>query len=85
MMKTIIAASFGAALVLAPLAAFAQTDAAPAATDAAPAADAAAPAKAHKGHMAKKHHPKSHKKMMMKKDDAPATDSTDAPADAPKQ
>jgi hypothetical protein len=79
MMKTLTAIGISAAIVFAPLAAFAQTDAAPAA----PAADAAAPAadsmmkKPMKKHMAKKHMAKKMKKPM--EDAAPA-----APADAPK-
>jgi hypothetical protein len=82
MMKTLTAIGISAAIVFAPLAAFAQTDAAPA--GAAPAAsDAAAPAadsmkKAPKKHMAKKHMAKKMKKPAAD-DAAPA-----APADAPK-
>jgi hypothetical protein len=82
MMKTLTAIGISAAIVFAPLAAFAQTDAAPAAG--APAAsDTAAPAadsmmkKPMKKHMAKKHMAKKMKKPM--EDAAPA-----APADAPK-
>jgi hypothetical protein len=82
MMKTLTAIGISAAIVFAPLAAIAQTDAAPA--GAAPAAsDAAAPAadsmkKAPKKHMAKKH--------MAKKMKKPAADDATpaAPADAPK-
>ena len=79
MLKTLTAIGISAAIVFAPLAAFAQTDAAPA--GAAPAAsDAMAPAKdtmMKKKHMAKKHMAKKMKKPM--EDAAPA-----APADAPK-
>ena len=82
MMKTLTAIGLSAAIVFAPLAALAQTDAAPAA--AAPAAaDAAAPGadsmmkKPMKKHMAKKHMAKKMKKPT--EDAAPA-----APADAPK-
>jgi hypothetical protein len=82
MMKTLTAIGISAAIVFAPLAAIAQTDAAPA--GAAPAAsDAAAPAadsmkKVPKKHMAKKH--------MAKKMKKPAADDATpaAPADAPK-
>jgi|HubBroStandDraft_3_1064219.scaffolds.fasta_scaffold177908_1 hypothetical protein len=82
MLKTLTAIGISAAIVFAPLAAVAQTDAAPA--GAAPAAsDAAAPAadsmkKAPKKHMAKKH--------MAKKMKKPAADDATpaAPADAPK-
>jgi hypothetical protein len=82
MMKTLTAIGISAAIVFAPLAAIAQTDAAPA--GAAPAAsDTAAPAadsmkKAPKKHMAKKH--------MAKKMKKPAADDATpaAPADAPK-
>jgi hypothetical protein len=83
MMKTLTAIGISAAIVFAPLAAIAQTDAAPA--GAAPAAsDAAAPAAdsmkkaAPKKHMAKKH--------MAKKMKKPAADDATpaAPADAPK-
>jgi hypothetical protein len=82
MLKTLTAIGISAAIVFAPLAAIAQTDAAPA--GAAPAAsDAAAPAadsmkKAPKKHMAKKHMAKKMKKPAAD-DAAPA-----APADAPK-
>jgi hypothetical protein len=80
MMKTLTAIGISAAIVFAPLAAFAQTDAAPA--GAAPAAsDAMAPAKdsmMKKKHMAKKHMAKKMKKPAAD-DAAPA-----APADAPK-
>ncbi len=82
MMKTLTAIGISAAIVFAPLAAIAQTDAAPA--GAAPAAsDAAAPAansmkKAPKKHMSKKH--------MAKKMKKPAADDATpaAPAEAPK-
>jgi hypothetical protein len=78
MLKTLTAIGISAAIVFAPLAAIAQTDAAPA--GAAPAAsDAMAPAKdsmKSKKHMAKKHMSKMKKPM---EDAAPA-----APADAPK-
>jgi len=81
MLKTLTAIGISAAIVFAPLAAIAQTDAAPA--GAAPAAsDTAAPAdsmkKAPKKHMAKKHMAKKMKKPAAD-DAAPA-----APADAPK-
>src|SRR5277367_2319362 len=82
MMKTLTAIGISAAIAFAPLAAIAQTDAAPA--GAAPAAsDAAAPAadsmkKAPKKHMAKKHMAKKMKKPAAG-DAAPA-----APAEAPK-
>jgi hypothetical protein len=80
MMKTLTAIGISAAIVFAPLAAFAQTDAAPAGAPAA--SDTAAPAdsmkKAPKKHMAKKH--------MAKKMKKPAADDATpaAPADAPK-
>jgi hypothetical protein len=81
MMKTLTAIGISAAIVFAPLAAFAQTDAAPAA----PAADAAAPAadsmmkKPMKKHMAKKKHMATKMKKPAADDATPA-----APADAPK-
>jgi len=86
MMKILAAASLGAALVLAPLAAFAQTDAAPAATDSTDAAPAKAMEKAPMKHKTKKHMAKKDHKKMMKKEEAPAaTDGGAAPMDAPKQ
>ena len=82
MMKTLTAIGISAAIVFAPLAAFAQTDAAPAAgvpaaSDTA-APDAGAMKKTPKKHMAKKHMAKKMKKPAAD-DAAPA-----APADAPK-
>jgi hypothetical protein len=82
MLKTLTAIGISAAIVFAPLAAIAQTDAAPAGAPAA--SDTAAPAadamkKTPKKHTAKKKH-------MAKKTKAPAADDAApaAPADAPK-
>jgi hypothetical protein len=82
MMKTLTAIGISAAIVFAPLAAFAQTDAAPAAPAA---SDTAAPAadsmmkKPMKKHMAKKKHMATKMKKPAADDATPA-----APADAPK-
>jgi hypothetical protein len=81
MMKTLTAIGISAAIVFAPLAAFAQTDAAPATAPAASdtaTPDAGAMKKAPKKHMAKKHMAKKMKKPAAD-DAAPA-----APAEAPK-
>jgi hypothetical protein len=81
MMKTLTAIGISAAIVFAPLAAIAQTDAAPAGAPAASdtaAPDAGAMKAAPKKHKAKKHMAKKMKKPAAD-DAAPA-----APADAPK-
>jgi hypothetical protein len=83
MLKTLTAIGISAAIVFAPLAAIAQTDAAPAA-GAPAAADTATPdagsmKKAPKKHMAKKKHMATKAKKPAADDAAPA-----APADAPK-
>jgi hypothetical protein len=82
MMKTLTAIGISAAIVFAPLAAIAQTDAAPAGAPAASdtaAPDAGAMKKTPKKHTAKKH-------MAAKKAKKPAADDATpaAPADAPK-
>jgi hypothetical protein len=82
MMKTLTAIGISAAIVFAPLAAFAQTDAAPATAPAASdtaTPDAGAMKKTPKKHMAKKKHMATKMKKPAADDAAPA-----APADAPK-
>jgi len=78
MLKKLAAIGIGAALVLAPVAAFAQTDQATPAATATPMAKKAVPHKVHKAkHVVKK--PAAHKTTHKAKKPAPAPTPTEAP------